>query len=178
MVTKIEVKTVGVGELQKQLEALGQQVSQYRVKIRELESALAAPDVDPTVDFSVAIAAIAGTDTELRAARAYLAATERQQAAVGLKIQELQEQERERRVDALRPREDAAKVRLVGAYRAYVAALEEARAMGREVQQAGGNTTLLEFVRHDHAREMRKQAASLKHFLPDDAGDLSENVLG
>lgn len=170
---------VTVEQLQRRQEELAAKASELRAKVRDLQKRIAEPDLDPTLDFEKAVAALADDDTALRAAQAMLAAIEQQRAAVTAAIHERHAQTREARLDALRPQEDAAKKRLAECFMAYAKALEEARDVARKIKRAGGGSGLVEIVRRDTVTGIYKQAELIVKFAAEQAAaaGVTENIL-
>jgi chromosome segregation ATPase len=146
-------------------------------QIRELEAKLANPGLDPAMGFEAVVAALADTDKELNAARALLPIMDQQIKEIGLALQAAKAAERAAKVEALRPEEDAAKVRLVETVAAHLEALEAAHEVWGKIQQQAGHTTLREFWPRDYRMQLRKQVSRMRTYLGDMAADLPKAPL-
>ena len=177
MARNASVEALSGDELRKQKETLSLKAGELKTKIRELEAAIADPDLDPTMDFARAVAKIADTDQELRTAKALFVVVDAQLAAVNNMIAEAHRRERAAQAEALRPAEDAAKKRIVASFLEFVAALEDGRAAERQLKRVMAPTSLAELMPHDLRRELRRQADRLKHFASDQAANVPGSVL-
>lgn len=170
------VAELTMDELQERKADLNRRRGEVVSRIKDLKAAIAEPDLDPTQDFSAAVAAIAETDQELRAAQAMLPVIEKQLAAVGNAMEAHREAERKAKAESMRPAEDAAKKRLVSAFLEFVAALEEAHDLGQELRKYG-HTTLPDLERREIRMQLRAYARTLGIFALPYGEGLNENAV-
>jgi len=168
------VQAMSLEELEREQEQFKQQRSELVSKVKKLKVRIAEPDLDPSLSFEVAVAAIADTDAELRAAEALLVPVDKQVAAIAAVIAERKREEREREAEALRPAELEAKKRVVAAYLAFVGALSEAHDVERQLRRMMAPSVLGEMATDDLRKALRRQAGRMHHFL----GDLAADVPG
>lgn len=171
---------MSIPELEAQRAKIAAARSDTMTKIKELEASIRSPELDPTLTFEEAVAAIGGTDGELRAARAFEQVQRQQLDAITSAITAIQQRERQERAAAMQPEIDTAKAAVCEAHQAYVAALERAREVDRRYTGVAlSRSPLTELFSDDLRKALRQQAHRFLIHAPSEAeaAGVSENVL-